>query len=113
MSERASNDKIYLGNLLAYYESFLTEKQREYMRLYYQEDYSLQEIADIYHVSRAGIHTQIKHAQNKLLSFETQLHTHVVAQDILPSLEEALNERDWLQVEANISKLKEIIKGME
>jgi hypothetical protein len=106
-------DKIYFGNLLAYYDSFLTAKQREYVRLYYQEDYSLQEIAAIYRVSRSAIHTQIQHAQEKMLSLERHCHTRAIGEEILPLLEDGLRAKDWEAIATNIGKLKEIIRETE
>jgi len=106
-------DKVYFGNLLVYYGTFLTEKQRDYMRLYYQEDYSLQEIAEIYHVSRSAIHAQLQHAQKKLLTFEKELQIHVLVHDILPALEDGINQKDWVIVTESANKLKTITKERE
>jgi len=113
MKTEEHHDKVYFGNLLAYYDSFLTEKQREYVRLYYQEDYSLQEIAAIYHVSRPAVYTQIKHAQEKMLSLESQCHTRTIGEEILPLLEDGLDAKDWEVMATNIQKLKEIIRETE
>lgn len=110
MVKRRKYDKIYFGNLLAYYGSFLTQKQQSYLRLYYQEDYSLQEIAENYEVTRVAIHQQIQNAQKKMLAFERALHVVEIEQDILPSLERGASERDWAAIDAALEAFQKLSK---
>ncbi len=56
-------ERLHISMLMDYYSSFLTDKQREMMRLHYEEDYSLGEIAAIYHISRQGAYDSIKKAR--------------------------------------------------
>ncbi len=48
-------DKKKYISLYDYYGKLLTTKQQEYFSYYFFEDYSLSEIADLKHVSRAAI----------------------------------------------------------
>lgn len=107
MHNDLKQDKIYIGNLLSCYEYFLTDKQLAYMQLYYEEDYSLQEIAEIYHVTRVAIHNQITNAQKKLLDFEKHLQLHYLHAEIIPLLENGYEQKSWDEIACAITKIKE------
>ncbi|MGX7107543.1 YlxM family DNA-binding protein [Hutsoniella sourekii] len=64
---------MYINQLLAIYMELLTPKQKEMMRLYYQEDWSLGEIADQYEVSRQAVNDTIKRSEKALLHYEEVL----------------------------------------
>ena len=63
----------YLLTLYEIYKNLLTEKEKTYFEYYYFEDYSMQEIADNYKVSKAYVGKYIKSIENKLIDFETEL----------------------------------------
>ena len=60
--------------LLDFYGCLLSDKQLEFLRLYHEENYSLQEIADEFGVSRQGVYDGVKKAQNALAGYESKLH---------------------------------------
>ena len=60
--------------LLDFYGCLLSGKQLEFLRLYHEENYSLQEIADEFGVSRQGVYDGVKKAQNALNAYESKLH---------------------------------------
>ncbi len=60
--------------LLDLYGSLLTATQREYLRLYHEENCSLQEIADEFGVSRQGVFDGVRKAQKALMGYEEKLH---------------------------------------
>ena len=66
-------DKLYCGKLNAYYGSMLTEHQTEILRLYYDCDMSLSEIAEIYGTSRQAVREGIVRSTEKLRSYEKKL----------------------------------------
>jgi len=59
--------------LLDYYGSMLTEKQREVVEWYYNEDLSLAEIADHAGITRQGVRDSIKRAEIQLIYCEEKL----------------------------------------
>lgn len=62
-----------LNQLFSQYQKLLTKKQKEYFILYYIEDYTLQEIAEIHGVSRNAIFDQLNKTSQKLEQFEEKL----------------------------------------
>ncbi|MFA6801647.1 MAG: hypothetical protein WCR19_06025 [Acholeplasmataceae bacterium] len=66
--------KEYLNSLFDKYQVLLTEKQISYFKYYFQEDYSLHEIAEIFEVSRNAVYDQLKKVEKYLLSYEEKLH---------------------------------------
>ncbi len=64
---------LELSLLCDIYGSLLSQKQREALDLYYNEDLSLSEIASQVGISRQGVRDQIKHGEKLLLEFEENL----------------------------------------
>ncbi|MGY3778720.1 putative DNA-binding protein [Isobaculum melis] len=63
-----------MNALFEFYEALLTEKQQNYMQLYYGDDYSLGEIAEEFEVSRQAVYDNIKRTAHILESYEAKLH---------------------------------------
>lgn len=59
--------------LLSFYGAMLTERQQEMLRLYYEDDLSLSEIAALLGVSRQGAHDAIRRGEQQLLHLEDKL----------------------------------------
>ena len=67
------HDNIYVSRLLDWYGPLLTEKQREYLSSYCNDDLSLSEIAENFGVTAAGAHDIISRARRKLIVTEEKL----------------------------------------
>jgi len=68
-------DKVTEMNLLYdFYSKLLTEKQREVVRLYHCENYSLAEIGNDMSISRQGVHDALKNAEKALFDYESKLN---------------------------------------
>ncbi|MFY0542831.1 putative DNA-binding protein [Brevibacillus sp. H7] len=59
--------------LFDFYASLLKGKQREYLELYYLDDLSLGEIAEMHEVSRQAVYDHIKRAEKQLFEYEEKL----------------------------------------
>lgn len=67
--------QVYEISLLYdFYGELLTESQREIIRMYYFEDFSLAEIGEARGASRSAAHDLIKRSVDKLHGFEEKLH---------------------------------------
>lgn len=56
-------DTVYLTMLLDYYGELLTDKQREYFDLHYNQDYTLAEIGEMNGISRQGVWEIVRRAE--------------------------------------------------
>ena len=66
--------RIDISLLNDVYGALLTSHQTEMIRLYYDLDVSLGEIADEYSVSRQAVRDAIMRGEKALLDFESKLH---------------------------------------
>ncbi len=64
---------LEISFLLDFYGDMLTEKQREVIEFYYNDDLSLSEIADNEGITRQGVRDSIKRAEAQLLDMEQRL----------------------------------------
>lgn len=64
---------LTISYLLDFYGELLADRRRELMSLYYNEDYSLSEIAAEVGISRQGVRDTIKRGEEELQNFEDKL----------------------------------------
>ncbi|MGT2960233.1 putative DNA-binding protein [Streptococcus caballi] len=62
--------------LFEFYAALLTDKQMNYIELYYADDYSLAEIAEEFGVSRQAVYDNIKRTEKILEAYERKLHMY-------------------------------------
>ncbi len=60
--------------LLDFYGDLLTEKRRDFVNYYYNDDLSLAEIAENEGLTRQGVRDTIRRAQEQLAAYEARLH---------------------------------------
>ncbi len=65
---------LNMGYLLDFYGEVLTERKREVLGFYYNDDLSLAEIAAELGISRQGVRDIIKKAEDELVFLEEKLH---------------------------------------
>ena len=70
---RLMEKRVELNLLLDFYGALLTEHRREILRLYVEEDMTLQEIAEEMGISRQGVHDSINKARAQLEEYEGKL----------------------------------------
>lgn len=67
------NKKDHMNSLFDFYETLLTDKQREIISDYYRDDLSLTEIAEVQNTSKAAVHDMIKRCEAHLEDYESKL----------------------------------------
>lgn len=70
------NKSEHYNNLLDFYESLLTEKQKLVAQLHFREDYSLSEIAEHTLSSRSAVHDSLQRVESILDLYEKELKCH-------------------------------------
>lgn len=107
-------DKITeISMLFDFYGRLLPEKQKTFLQLYHEENYSLSEIAAEFQISRQGVHDGVKKAEKTLHELEEKLglvkkftETEAALRRIDGILDELIEER--AEDKALTGKLKEI-----
>lgn len=67
---------LFFSELYDCYGNLLKENQATVIDLYYNQDFSLGEIAEELNMSRAGVHDTLKRAEKNLTEFEEKLSLH-------------------------------------
>ncbi|QSX06577.1 hypothetical protein JYG23_03730 [Sedimentibacter sp. zth1] len=67
---------LFFSILFDYYGSLLKKNQAIIIDLYYNQDFSLGEIAEQLNMSRAGIYDTLKRAEKNLTEYEEKLCLH-------------------------------------
>ncbi len=101
--------------LLDFYGDMLTDKQRSFLSLYYNDDLSLSEIAADEGITRQGVRDAIKRAEIQLISMEERLglvsrfeNMKIGLSEIIEYAEEIAiyNRKNSLSMEVNDSTAK-------
>ncbi|QUH26257.1 putative DNA-binding protein [Serpentinicella alkaliphila] len=84
--------KIEISMLIDFYSQLLTEKQRDIIMFYYNDDLSLSEIAEEYSISRQAVYDTIKRTEKILYDYEEKLKLVELFQNKNKSIENILND---------------------
>ncbi len=77
--------------LLDFYGDMLTEKQRDFLGYYYNDDLSLSEIAQNEGITRQGVRDAIKRAESQLFEMESRLGLANRFEEVRSGLDEIIN----------------------
>lgn len=94
-------DFVYYGELFNIYGSLLNESNKKYYKFYYEENFTLQEIADLEKVSKSYVGNIINKTSKKLEEYESKLHIY----------ESRKNLNETLLID-DINEIKKIIKDI-
>jgi len=84
-----------MNALFEFYSTLLTQKQMNYMELYYADDFSLGAIAEEFSVSRQAVYDNIKRTEKILEDYERKLHLfsdYIVRGELLDQLAERVTD---------------------
>ena len=94
-----------MNALFEFYAALLTDKQMNYIELYYADDYSLAEIAEEFGVSRQAVYDNIKRSEKIFEDYEMKLHMYsdyIVRSQIFDQILERYPEDTFLQEQVEI-----------
>ncbi|SUY47272.1 DNA-binding protein [Clostridium putrefaciens] len=98
-------DRFTISLLFDFYGELLTEKQLNIMNLYYNEDLSLVEIAEINETSRQAIYDTIKTCYKLLMNYESKLRLLEKSLELSENIKEICIKLD--KVEKNFDSTEE------
>lgn len=113
---------VEIGTLCAFYGGLLTDRQLDALRLHYEEDLSLGEIAEELGVSRQNVHELITRSAQKLRRYEEALGAAQRAEETARQLRQAmalvqsirgLNEPDKSRLEEAGELIARVIRQQE
>jgi uncharacterized protein len=88
--------------LFDFYSPLLKDRQRQFLSLYYRDDLSLGEIAELMEVSRQAVYDQLKRAEQALEQYEEKLELLALDAEreaLLSQLVLSLQKEEWDQGE--------------
>ena len=100
---------LRMNYLFDFYQTLLTEKQRNYMELFYLRDYSLSEIAETFDVSRQAVYDNIRRTGDLVEDYEAKLNFYEKFEQrrkIYDDMKQTLN--DSKKLEQYINQLEEL-----
>ncbi|MFR3498745.1 MAG: putative DNA-binding protein [Paraclostridium bifermentans] len=114
---------VEIGLLFEQYKMLLTDKQREIVSLYYNEDYSLGEISENLSVSRQGIYDTLKRSEKILKDYEGKLglvkkskEREKITQDIYNKVvdikQDLLQNRDCANLIPKVENIEDLCREM-
>ena len=94
-----------MNALFFFFLALLTDKQMNYIELYYADDYSLAEIAEEFGVSRQEVYDNIKRTEKILETYEMKLHMYsdyIVRSEIFDEMMDHYPDDEYLQERISI-----------
>lgn len=95
-------DRVLISALLDMYGAALSERQRDVLQLYYNDDLSLAEIAEDTGITRQGVRDAIVKGERELVAWEEKLgflartgRVRTVAEEIAAKSKEDGNKAIW------------------
>ncbi|SFL97926.1 hypothetical protein SAMN04487943_1065 [Gracilibacillus orientalis] len=100
-----------INALYDFYQQLLTEKQRNYMEMYYAEDFSLGEISETSNVSRQAIYDNIRRTEHMLEEYEKKLSLYqkfLKRQALLQELHALVKNNNEQELKEKVEQIIEI-----
>ena len=99
-----------IATLRSYYGALLTEKQNDMLRMHYDEDLSLAEIAEIYGVSRQAVADSLAKGEKSLREYDSKLRLIEKDSSILAALETIENDEPSKNTLDAVAQIKRILE---
>ena len=98
-------DFLKYSGLFYYYKNLFSEKQKKYLELYFEEDYSFSEIAEKYSITRQAVFDNIKRGTKQLDDYEKKLNIYSRDLELKEKLEKLRDSFSKEELEKIISEL--------
>lgn len=105
--------KIEISMLWQIYGALLTEKQKEYIDYYYNEDLSLAEIAQNDGITRQGVRDIIKKGEKKLFEYEEKLLFMKKTMNQEKQIENILEQLNKIHEDSSDEKVNNILEEVK
>lgn len=105
--------KVEISMLLQIYGKLLTKKQQDVMNLYYNDDLSLSEIAEINKISRQGVNDIIKKGETNLLEYEKVLHIMKTTETNTKMIDSIIFELSKIDDNTSKNELQKILNNVQ
>lgn len=107
---------LEISYLLDFYGDVLTEKQRDVMEQYYNDDLSLSEIADNFGITRQGVRDAIKRGEGTILELEDKVgfaRRYRAVQEGIESLEQLARDINFYNNNNNYAMSEDIHRAAD
>ena len=105
--------KIEISMLCQIYGKLLTEKQYEFLDDYYNNDYSLSEIAENENITRQAVRDIIKKGEKKLFEYEEKLGIMKKTLNQEQQIVKILSELTKIQTKFSDEKIADILENIK
>ena len=103
---------LNISLLLDFYGDILSERQRDMMSMYYNEDCSLAEIAETYDISRQGVRSVLKKGETIIIDMENKLGLASRFIKMRDKSTEIASELDLINTQINNDDISSKIKSL-
>ena len=111
-----SSKDLSLGFIFDFYKELLSEQRKNVFDLYYNEDFSLGEIAEQVGITRQGVRDIVKKTEKQLLEYESRLGLAKRFEKISENCESIAKKlerlKDGLQAHSELESLIEDVKRL-
>ena len=104
---------IEISMLWQIYGKLLTEKQYSVLNEYYNNDLSLSEIAENYHISRQGVRDIIMKGENRLFEYEEKLGVMKKTQKQEEQIQIILSQLSVITDNSSDKKIEKILNEVQ
>ena len=95
---------LEINYLLDFYGDVLNDRKRTVLEMYYNDDYSLSEIADDIGISRQGVRDIIKKSEDELIYLEEKLGLYKKFKELEKSAEDLIKTIEGSELPADIKE---------
>lgn len=99
-----------IARLRSYYGALLTERQNDMLRMHYDEDLSLAEIAEEYGVSRQAVADSIAKGEKALRDYDSKLRLIEKDESILEALDSIDKDSQSDDVKNAIAQIRRVLE---